>query len=822
MRTILLFILSFIIAAFSIKADESVTLVFSAKHPGGHVKLDSILVENLTQDGSLMLYGGDTVLVLTITHIDFMGSGYNGFYVSQNYPNPFSSETTIDVYVAEADVFTLDVYDLTGRKLTSYGSVLQPGMHHFTFHACNLQNYILTVGSKKYKQQRLMIQMGQAGTSSPGITYNGISTQMKAVQYYKSDTGFPFDPGDELRFIGYVTGEYGNVSYDIITDAPTTDMEYVFDITFPTYNLALNADPEEGGIVDGDGEYQEGEGATIIATANEGYEFINWTGDTEHVDDPGSDTATVIMPAEDAELTANFKMQDYHLTLGANPEEGGNLAGEGEYNMGEEVEIVAEANEGWEFVEWTGDTEHVDDPGSATAIVTMPAENVNLTANFNMLYYQLSLEADPEEGGNVAGEGEYNMGEEVEIVAEANEGWVFVEWTGDIEHVNDLGSATTIVTMPAKDVELTANFAPLHTLTLNTNPEGAGIVYGAGEYMEGEEVEITAEAVEGCDFIEWTGYTEYVDDPGSATAIVTMPADDIELTANFEVQENYYILTLVACPGAGGTVEGAGVYQAGALVNVTATSNPGSMFINWTDEYAVQVSANTEYTFNMPAEDMTLKAYFKYPGDGVTDIDGNTYPTYIIGCNYEWMATNLKTTTYNDGNEIPNVTDNEEWTNLSTGAYCWYNNDYGQYGIIYGALYNAYAVETGKLCPDGWRVPTDEEWKYLEGTVDTQYGIGDPVWDGTGYGRGYDCGIRLKASGMYGSNEYGFTGTAGGVRFFFNGNFGNVGVAGFWWGSTIGPANGWRRSLSIAQETVARGYYDKRSGYSVRCVRDVD
>ena len=92
-------------------------------------------------------------------------------------------------------------------------------------------------------------------------------------------------------------------------------------------------------------------------------------------------------------------------------------------------------------------------------------------------------------------------------------------------------------------------------------------------------------------------------------------------------------------------------------------------------------------------------------GDEIADSDGNTYKTLIIG-EQEWFAENLKTSKYNDGTTIPNVTNDTQWSNETIGAWCHYDND-SDYECTYGKLYNWYAVETGKLCPTGWHVPTD-------------------------------------------------------------------------------------------------------------------
>ena len=206
----------------------------------------------------------------------------------------------------------------------------------------------------------------------------------------------------------------------------------------------------------------------------------------------------------------------------------------------------------------------------------------------------------------------------------------------------------------------------------------------------------------------------------------------------------------------------------------------------------------------------------------VTDIDGNIYRTIVIA-NYEWMAENLKTTSYNNKIKIPNITDSVAWTGLSNGAYCWYKNDESS-AKIYGALYNWYAVNTGRLCPDGWRVPTDEEWKFLEGSVDTRYGIGDSVWSKSG-GRGNDAGQRLKkisgwSSGGNGSDDFGFSALPGGERC-SKGRYFIAGRSGFWWSSTgYGESGAWYRNIIYSLEDIYRNTHPKWMGFSVRCLRD--
>jgi uncharacterized protein (TIGR02145 family) len=204
----------------------------------------------------------------------------------------------------------------------------------------------------------------------------------------------------------------------------------------------------------------------------------------------------------------------------------------------------------------------------------------------------------------------------------------------------------------------------------------------------------------------------------------------------------------------------------------------------------------------------------------VKDIDGNIYQTVAIG-KYIWMAENLKTTTYNNGTEIPNVKEQSEWIRLKGGAYCFYSNN-ENYADTFGLLYNWYSVNTGKLCPEGWRVPADEDWKYLEGYADTRYGIGHPVWDKSGL-RGYDAGQRLRDTsgwrpGIGGTDAIGFSALPGGERLsrFYAG-----GSSGFWWSSTeASVSSAYYRNLIYSYEVVARDTHPKRMGFSIRCVKD--
>lgn len=203
----------------------------------------------------------------------------------------------------------------------------------------------------------------------------------------------------------------------------------------------------------------------------------------------------------------------------------------------------------------------------------------------------------------------------------------------------------------------------------------------------------------------------------------------------------------------------------------------------------------------------------------VTDVDGNEYKTVVIA-NREWMAENLRTTKFNDGTEIPNVTSRAAWSNLTDPGYCWYDND-AAYGPTYGAMYNWFAVNTGKLCPEGWRVPTRTEFNsYLRDEL----------------GGANDAGGKLKSTGTVedgsglwltpntgATNESGFTHVPSGKRHAGAGSFQYIGLIGYLWASGEyggDEAKAARVTISSTGTGFSTGVKEKTHGYPVRCLKN--
>ena len=195
----------------------------------------------------------------------------------------------------------------------------------------------------------------------------------------------------------------------------------------------------------------------------------------------------------------------------------------------------------------------------------------------------------------------------------------------------------------------------------------------------------------------------------------------------------------------------------------------------------------------------------------VKDIDGNQYKTVLIG-KQVWLKENLKTTKFNDGTEIKNVTNNDEWANLTSPAYSWYYNDETANKKTYGAFYNWYAVNSKKLCPAGWHVPSDAEWIALATyiRIDSISG-GKLKEEGTSH---------WKIPNKYATNETGFTALPGGYRSVL-GVFNSLGINGYWWSTT--PYN--ESTILFWNLRYKYGFFykyrsEKVCGFSVRCIQD--
>jgi uncharacterized protein (TIGR02145 family) len=265
-----------------------------------------------------------------------------------------------------------------------------------------------------------------------------------------------------------------------------------------------------------------------------------------------------------------------------------------------------------------------------------------------------------------------------------------------------------------------------------------------------------------------------------------------------------------------------------ALGNSSSLAKQSKTTAAFADVISVVKEGQINYRDSIKTSDTTSIVVKMIPNAGnVTDADGNVYQSVRLG-KQVWTVENLKTTKYNDGSAIPNVTNYLYWDDLTTDAYCYYVNN-AVNKVKYGALYNWYAVNTGKLAPEGWRVPTDAEWDTLQ-----NYLIANGYnWDGKTIGNKIAKSMAAQTDwitctypGSIGNdlsknNASGFSALPGGCRD-YDGYFASISLQAYWWSATeIDTLRACYRSLKFNYvELFLDDFNYKVHGFSVRLLRD--
>jgi uncharacterized repeat protein (TIGR02543 family) len=408
----------------------------------------------------------------------------------------------------------------------------------------------------------IALETTTGGTASGQETYNyGTSVTVTATP----NTGFNFVSWTENGTIVSTSASY--------TFTATAARSLKANFAINTYTIALAA--TTGGSASGQGTYNYGTSITVTATPNTGYSFVSWTENGTVVSTSAFYTFTATAARS---LKANFSSSSYTIALEATT--GGSVSGQGTYGYGTSVTVTATPNTGYSFVNWTENGTPVSSSASYTFTA---AAGRSLNANFMINTYTIELEATT--GGSVSGQGNYDYGTSVTVTATPNTNYSFVSWTENGTFVSSSASYTFTATA-ARSLE--ANFS-INTYTIALEATTGGSVSGQGTYGYGTSVTVTATPSTGYNFVSWT--ENGIDISTDASYSFTID-NNRTLKANFVIQT--FSITLETTDG--GSVTGAGSYEWGKDVIITATPNAGYNFQNWTENGTV-VTTDAVWTF---------------------------------------------------------------------------------------------------------------------------------------------------------------------------------------------------------------------------------
>lgn len=385
-----------------------------------------------------------------------------------------------------------------------------------------------------------------------------------------------------------------------------------------TTEYQLTVSSTDGGSVTEPGEatftYDEGIVVNLLAEAEEGHHFVNWTGDTATIANVNVSSTTIAMNG-DYEITANFEETEaafYTLTVRVTGS--GTTtppAGSHTYGAGAVISIVATPAAGYHFVGWSGDMGTVANVNAASTTITMN-DDYSIIASFKetaVTYYTLTMTATG--GGSTdpaVGQHSYAAGTLVPVIASAAGGYYFVNWTGDVGTIANVNAASTTISMNS-DHSITANFAALapgqYTLTISSSAGGSVTTPGEGTFVygSGTVVNLVATPTGAYEFVNWTGNVGTI-------ANVKVASTTITIDSNYSVTANFYAgapvpynLTISSSAGGSVTTPGQGTFGYGSwmVVNLVATPASGYRFINWTGDVgtvANVTAASTTITMN--------------------------------------------------------------------------------------------------------------------------------------------------------------------------------------------------------------------------------
>lgn len=835
-----------LVAAYS-HASVSISLDFTANHTCTYAQLDSILIENLSMGGDTTLYWNDTVLTFSWGNIDIYNVNNTRFHVYQNYPNPFENKTNISVYVPEKDEVSLSVFDLTGRKLSEHQNNLIPGMHNFTFYGGLSNIYILSVKYGNEVRHLKMLQSWNSGNSVPKFEYTGISMsddlggmqpEVRTLRNY-----FSWEIGEELRFTGYVKGDYA-----VITDSPSNSTSYFFDIA---NQLPANPSPITGAT-----NVCENRFGYYYQVSHQPHVIFEWT-----------------LP-EGWQINSGFNSSMINVTSGTESGEisvrAVNACGESEYSLlyvtvhsGPEIDLLSdvEACDYYELPELTNGsyfsqpfgmepiTDHLITE-TETIFIYAETETPPFCYSENSFTVTIHNTPIPDNLSDVAACDSYQL-------PSLNVGNYFAESDGVNPITNfQITQSQTIYVYAETGTEPNCFAEESFEVTINYTPT----------------IESPAD-VEACQTFDLPELSigNYYFEPGGVSPVTNYQITHTQTIyvyaetgtePNCFAEESFEVFIFNSVPS---SPLAAGNYAGLTSIKWNWTEVPGAAGYKYNSEedYATAIDnglqtyfhqtgleIDNEYklyvwAYNLCGESAALSlakstGYSGCPDYFLDDRDGKLYSALQIG-NQCWIGENLK--------YLPVVHSNFEFYSVGIGG----NPAYGVYGYngsdveaakshdnfsIYGVLYNwrAAMANAGSsssnpsgiqgACPDGWHLPSDDEWKELE----MHLGMSQADADETGY-RGTNEGSKLAGNQALWQhsaltnnaqfNSSGFKAIPGGWRQFNDGAFMGLGTnARFWSATEKDNIEAWLRIIRYDDSRINRSAQNKRFGYYVRCVLD--
>ena len=335
-------------------------------------------------------------------------------------------------------------------------------------------------------------------------------------QFEDQTVTFPVQVMENMQLTAIYTANIYDITLDVNGGEPLDEAEY--EATF-------------------DGVY------TLPVPQREGYTFLGWYESDIAVTAASGNSLSVWKYTDNMQLEARWSINSYALSLDKNIDEAGSISGDGENVFDSQVTVTAQTNAGYTFLGWFSGEELLSEEPEYT--FAMPAEDIALTAKWEVNSYMLTLDENIDEAGDALGGGEKEYNSQVTVTAQANAGYTFLGWY-DGEKLLSQEREYTFV-MPAEALNLTARWSiNSYVLALDKNIDGAGSVSDGGEQVYNSQVTITAQTNLGYTFLGWYNGEELLSEEPKYT--FAMPAQQLTLTAKWQINEEIADFTFTSTP----------------------------------------------------------------------------------------------------------------------------------------------------------------------------------------------------------------------------------------------------------------------------------
>ena len=565
-------------------------------------------------------HGAQVTLTATpATGYEFVNWTKGNGVVSTNAVYTFTA-TEAGTYIAN---FAVAHYEITAiASPTNAGTVTGTGSYEHgstaTLTATAANGYLFVNWTKDGEEVSTNATYAFEVTASGTYTANFATEHTITVTTNNSDAGNAngggtYAYGQVITISATANVGYSFVNWTLNGAEVSIDADYTFTVTgnatytanfeVAQYTITVVANPTDGGVVTGEGTYIHGSTVTLTATANEGFEFINWTKDGAFYSDENEVTFTA---TANANFRATFAEEaaptTFTITASASP--GGTISPYGfiTAQLGTDQTFTITPDEHKAIQGVVVDNVNI---GKVTEYTFYNiTENHDIAAYFEDARYQVNAQVNIEGSGTITFGGEifnshiYWYNTQITLLATANDGYEFVNWTDDEGNVvSETASLSFNVT---EDVTYTANFIAVYTINVEANIEGSGTVDGGGTYHDGETAYLTASANDGYVFVNWTKNGEVVSTNNSISFTVT---ENATYVANFVARYR-----IIVTSTEGGTATGGGFYNDGQEATVRAFASDDYVFGYWTLNDEI-ISTESEYTF-VVTEDATYTANF--------------------------------------------------------------------------------------------------------------------------------------------------------------------------------------------------------------------